>query len=132
MSRLLTAYFVTAQVALSYLGLSLSKRFRGAESLRRITREKHQRNARRIEAAIVKLRGLFIKVGQLISIMANFLPDAFRDELAALQDQVPPRPYDDIKDRLRQEFAGRSPIELFAEFSVEPVASASIGQVHRA
>jgi ubiquinone biosynthesis protein len=131
-SRLLTVYLVATRVALSYLGLAVARRFRSDEALVRLAREKHRRNARRMKAAIVELRGLFIKVGQLISIMANFLPDAFRDELAALQDQVPPRPYDDIKDRLRQEFAGRSPTELFAEFSVEPVASASIGQVHRA
>src|SRR3954468_2394425 len=131
-SRLLTAYFVTAQVALSYLGLSLSKRFRGAESCERLTEAKHRKNARRIEAAILRLRGLFIKVGQLISIMANFLPDAFREELERLQDQVPPRPYSDIEARVREEFGGRGPRELFAEFSPEPVASASIGQVHRA
>ena len=64
--------------------------------------------------------------------MANVLPDAFREELERLQDQVPPRPYKDIEARLREEFGGRSPTELFAEFSPEPVASASIGQVHRA
>ena len=131
-SRLLTAYFVTTQVALSYVALAATRRFRTAESLARVTRDKHQRNARRIEAAILKLRGLFIKVGQLISIMANFLPDAFREELQRLQDQVPPRPYRDIEARLREEFGGRSPSEVFAEFSPEPVASASIGQVHRA
>jgi predicted unusual protein kinase regulating ubiquinone biosynthesis (AarF/ABC1/UbiB family) len=131
-SRLLTAYFVTAQVTLSYLGLALSRRLRSAESFQRVTREKHQRNARRIEAAIIRLRGLFIKVGQLISIMANFLPDAFREELQRLQDQVPPRPYGDIEARLREEFGGRAPTEVFAEFTAEPVASASIGQVHLA
>ena len=63
--------------------------------------------------------------------MANFLPDAFREELERLQDQVPPRPYRDIEARVREEFGGRGPTELFAEFSPEPVASASIGQVHR-
>jgi predicted unusual protein kinase regulating ubiquinone biosynthesis (AarF/ABC1/UbiB family) len=130
--RLFTAYFVTAQVALSYVALAASRRFRRKDTFERITREKHQRNARRIEAAIIKLRGLFIKVGQLISIMANFLPDAFREELQRLQDQVPPRPYKDIEARLREEFGGRAPAEVFAEFSPEPVASASIGQVHRA
>ena len=41
------------------------------------------RNARRIERTIIELQGLFIKVGQLISIMANFLPEAFRREFAA-------------------------------------------------
>ena len=131
-SRLLTVYWVATRVLLSYLGLGIARRFRGDEAFARLTREKHRRNALRIEAAIVSLRGLFIKVGQLISIMANFLPDAFRDELAALQDQVPPRPYEDIEDRLKQEFGGRGPAELFAEFSLTPVASASIGQVHRA
>ncbi|HVX94207.1 MAG TPA: AarF/UbiB family protein [Polyangia bacterium] len=130
--RLFTAYFVTAQVALSYVALAASRRFRRAETFERVTREKHRRNAQRIEAAIVKLRGLFIKVGQLISIMANFLPDAFREELERLQDQVPPRPYEDIEARLREELGGRGPSEVFAEFSREPVASASIGQVHRA
>jgi ubiquinone biosynthesis protein len=131
-SRLITAYFVTTQVVLSYVALAASRRFRSADSFARVTRAKHQRNARRIEAAIIKLRGLFIKVGQLISIMANFLPDAFREELQGLQDQVPPRPYRDIEARLREEFGGRAPAQVFAEFSPDPVASASIGQVHRA
>lgn len=131
-SRLIAAYFVTTQVVISYVMLAASRRFRRADALERVTQAKHRRNARRIEAAIIKLRGLFIKVGQLISIMANFLPDAFREELQRLQDQVPPRPYRDIEARLREEFGGRSPAEVFAEFSPEPVASASIGQVHRA
>jgi predicted unusual protein kinase regulating ubiquinone biosynthesis (AarF/ABC1/UbiB family) len=131
-ARLLTVYLVTARVALSYFGLSIARRFRSPEAMERLTQAKHRRNARRIEAAILRLRGLFIKVGQLISIMANVLPDAFREELQRLQDQVPPRPYKDIEARLREEFGGRGPGELFAEFSAEPVASASIGQVHRA
>jgi len=126
------AYFVTTQVAMSYLGLAIARRFRRPETIERLTAAKHRRNARRIEAAILKLRGLFIKVGQLISIMANFLPTAFREELERLQDQVPPRPYRDIEARVREEFGGRGPSDLFAHFSPEPVASASIGQVHRA
>jgi len=131
-ARLFTAYLVTTQVALSYLSLAMMRRFRRPEAIARITLHKHRLNARRIEAAIIKLRGLFIKVGQLISIMANVLPDAFREELQGLQDQVPPRPYRDIEARLREEFNGRAPGDVFAEFSPEPVASASIGQVHRA
>lgn len=132
LTRALTVYFVTARVALSYLGLSIARRFRRPEAIERLTLAKHRRNARRIEAAILRLRGLFIKVGQLISIMANVLPDAFREELERLQDQVPARPYRDIEARLREEFGGRPPGEVFADFSAEPVASASIGQVHRA
>jgi predicted unusual protein kinase regulating ubiquinone biosynthesis (AarF/ABC1/UbiB family) len=131
-SRLFVAYFVTAQVAASYFLLAIARRFRRPEAIELLTLAKHRKNARRIEAAILRLRGLFIKVGQLISIMANFLPDAFREELERLQDQVPPRPYRDIEARMREEFGGRGPTEVFAEFSPEPVASASIGQVHRA
>ena len=91
----------------------------------------HLRNARRIERTICELQGLFIKVGQLISIMTNFLPEEFRRELEGLQDAVPPRPYDDIEARVREEL-GKTPDELFAEFERRPIASASIGQVHLA
>ncbi|HSY21454.1 MAG TPA: AarF/UbiB family protein [Polyangiaceae bacterium] len=90
----------------------------------------HTRNARRVYATIVRLQGLFIKVGQLLSIMANFLPPEFRVELEALQDQVPPRPYDEIDRRLAEELgAQRARVESIER---EPIASASLGQVHAA
>jgi ubiquinone biosynthesis protein len=128
--RFLKAYWVTFVVIASYLSLRVTSRFRSPESIARVLRGKHLRNARRIERAIVSLQGLFIKVGQLISIMTNFLPAEFRAQLEGLQDQVPPRPYEDIEERLREEFGGRSPAELFASFERRPIASASIGQVH--
>lgn len=128
--RLLRAYLVTTRVVLSYVWLSVRRRLRSADAAAELTHQTHLRNARRVEGAIVELQGLFIKVGQLISIMANFLPEAFRKELEGLQDNVPPRPYADIEARLREELGGRGPAEVFAEFDPNPVASASIGQVH--
>src|SRR5689334_16217993 len=95
-----------------------------------LTQRKHLRNARRIQRVIARLQGLFIKIGQLISIMTNFLPEEFRAQLEGLQDQVPARPYHDIEARFLEEFGGRGPREVFAEFAESPVASASIGQVH--
>ena len=128
--RFVKAYWVTFLVIGSYLSVRVQARFRSREVIHRLLARKHVTNARRIERAIVQLQGLFIKVGQLISIMTNFLPPEFRAQLEGLQDQVPPRPYPDIEERIREEFGGRSPDELFSSFERRPVASASIGQVH--
>lgn len=127
--RFFKAYWTTFVVIASYLSARLQAKFRSEASMQRILRRKHLRNARRLEHTIVSLQGLFIKVGQLISIMTNFLPEEFRRELEGLQDHVPPRPYVDIEERVHEEL-GAVPDELFASFERRPVASASIGQVH--
>ncbi len=129
--RYLIAYWCTFRVIASYLWLRFWARWRSDEWVDRRLRETHLRNARRIERTICQLQGLFIKVGQLISIMTNFLPEEFRRQLEGLQDHVPPRPYPDIEARIRAEW-GKGPGELFAEFAERPIASASIGQVHKA
>jgi ubiquinone biosynthesis protein len=129
--RLFIAYTTTVRVVLSYLSLRLQMRFRSPAVIDEMLRRKNLTNSRRIHKTISRLQGLFIKVGQLISIMTNFLPPEFRSELEGLQDQVPPRPYSDVEKRVKEEL-GKSPRELFAEFDERPVASASIGQVHRA
>src|SRR5690606_3782422 len=127
--RSLRAYWTTFVVIASYLWLRFRARFHSDTWVEHKLREVNLRNARRIERTIIELQGLFIKVGQLISIMTNFLPEEFRRELEGLQDAVPPRPYEDIEARLREEL-GRPPSELFAQFEERPIASASIGQVH--
>jgi len=128
--RFVKAYWVTFRVIWSYLAVRFQAKFRSKAAIERLLARKHIKNAKRIEHAIISLQGLFIKVGQLFSIMTNFLPAEFQQELEGLQDHVPPRPYADIEERFRDEFDGKGPHDLFAEFDERAVASASIGQVH--
>ncbi len=91
----------------------------------------HVRNARRLADGFARLRGVFIKMGQVLSVVGTFLPPAFGDALERLQDKVPPRPFDEIEGRLREAF-GADPLSRFGSFEREPLAAASLAQVHRA
>jgi ubiquinone biosynthesis protein len=126
--RFVRAYTTTFAVIASYLWLTARSRVFGRTWRDANLGVTHQNNARRVYATILRLQGLFIKVGQLLSIMANFLPHEFRAELEALQDQVPPRPYDEIAETLERELGER--MNQLRSFDREPIASASLGQVH--
>ena len=58
-----------------------------------------------------RLRGVFIKMGQVLSVVGTFLPPAFGEALETLQDKVPPRPFAEIEGRLREAF-GTDPLPL--------------------
>lgn len=85
----------------------------------------------RMRITLEELGPTFIKLGQLASTRIDLFPQEIIRELAKLQDNVKPVPFEDIKKIIEEEF--NIPLEnLFSEFSRTPVASASIGQVHRA
>jgi ubiquinone biosynthesis protein len=83
----------------------------------------------RLRMALERLGPIFVKFGQVLSTRRDLLPADIADELARLQDRVPPFPAAQARRLVEQAFG--HPIEaLFTQFEAEPVASASIAQVH--
>jgi len=85
----------------------------------------------RLRLALEELGPTFIKFGQILSTRPDLIPLPFAVELSRLQDQVPPFPYPEVAEAIRDEL-GKSPEEIFSRFDEKPLAAASIGQVHRA
>ncbi len=87
--------------------------------------------AERVRLALEALGPVFVKFGQMLSTRRDLLPDDFAEELKKLQDRVPP--FSGEQAQLLIEKALEKPVsELFSEFEVEPMASASVAQVHKA
>jgi ubiquinone biosynthesis protein len=85
----------------------------------------------RIRLALEELGPIFVKFGQAVSTRRDLLPREVADELAKLQDQVPPFPAKEAVAILDEAY-GQSVDEVFARFDFEPFAAASIAQVHTA
>jgi hypothetical protein len=101
------------------------------ERLGRAARDEANTRPDHLRLALEELGTTAIKLGQILSTRADLLPPAYVDELAKLRDRVPPKPAAAIRQVIEREF-GRPVDEVFARFDDEPLASASIGQVHAA
>ena len=105
----------------------------GLQMINRKPREQISRLSRpeRLRLVFEELGPTFIKLGQLLSTRPDLIPPDFLDELAKLQDDIPPFSLEEVHTIFREEL-GRLPEEIFHYFDAEPLAAASIGQVHRA
>ena len=85
----------------------------------------------RLRRALETLGPIFVKFGQVLSTRRDLLPSDIADELAKLQDRVPPFPSAQALAEIERSL-GKSIAEVFSDFARDPVASASIAQVHLA
>lgn len=131
MIRFLRASTLFCRILLSYGWLWLCRRLLGRRRTRRMVTRCHERNARRLFRGIQRLRGVYIKLGQVLSILGGFLPPEYIKLLEGLQDQVEPQSYRTIRRAFVRD-QGKPPEAIFSQFAHEPIAAASLGQVHRA
>ncbi len=111
-------YLVTASPKLAWLRPLLSAGGRYATP-----------RGQRLRLALESLGPIFVKFGQVLSTRRDLIPPDIADELALLQDRVPPFPTAQVKEILLREY-GKPFSEMFTRFDDVPIASASVAQVH--
>jgi len=95
-----------------------------------INEEKFRKHARKAVNTFIKLGPSFVKLGQWLSTRADLLPQPYLEEFAKLQDDVPPAPFEEVKNTIEQDLG---PIDqTFDYFDTNCISGASLGQVYRA
>lgn len=122
---------VGARVGVDYAAHRARRVFADAERREQLDDEFELRTAQQVADALGNMKGALMKLGQMASYLDQGLPDPIRATLADLQHDAPPMSAELAASVVREQL-GAEPEVLFKAWDPSPIASASIGQVHRA
>ena len=129
--RFLRAGVTLLAAVLRYLSLKIRRWIPGLRPSERSWEKAHGKTGRAIYDLATRMGGGFVKLGQVVGARADVMPPALIDPLRGLHDKVPPRPFATLRGHVEREL-GRPIDEVFADVSDQPIAAASLAQVHAA
>jgi predicted unusual protein kinase regulating ubiquinone biosynthesis (AarF/ABC1/UbiB family) len=131
LARFLTVIGLFLKIFLAFYSLKYKKFWHKRAWIESKKEELYVSQAHRFRITAVELGGLLIKLGQFFSTRVDVLPQSSIRELAYLQDEIQPVSFSEIKMVIEEEFSTELN-HIFAVFNEKPIASASLGQVHKA